>query len=317
MKKTFAIASALTRSIRPALAAAALLCATAAQAQFNSPVGTWDFIITGAERGVAYITFEDDFTLSGYEVVTPAAPKSPKVNESRGDDSIGRYITSSGSSGTVTKTNLVGFGHITGFWTFDTKGRVVGIYTEGNDNIESCTTNEVVVTSFETNVIDGITFINISQATNFVTTCTTNAVTNGISFSAVVRPGTRMVIKTMSPVGRYTLKGVPAQEVPDFSGFHMANAKSRGLRYTELFLAEPSFEFPNAFLLAGAGPGYEFWGVGVLSSQRHLALVSNGGAAGLNAVTGPYNFRRETGTLKGSDMDGNRITYRVARPVFQ
>jgi hypothetical protein len=316
MKTNDRVFTTLARSCGRAIAGLLILgclgISNVSQAQFYSPEGTWDFVVLGAERGVAYITFEDDFTLSGYEVLTPAARKSTQVNETRGGDSIGRYTTESSGPTITTKTNLLGFAMINGFWTYDTKGHVIGIYTEGNE-VEICTTNQLIVTTFETNIVDGVSVVTTSQSTNFVTDCVTEGVTNGISFTGVVRPGKRMVIKSTSAIGRYTLRGVPAAEVPDFSGWHWAMARSGGPQFTEFLRASPSQEFANVFDIVGLGAGYELGGWAIVSSHRQVGLVANGSSAGLTSVVGPYSFRKEKGTLKGSDLHGNRITYQINR----
>lgn len=81
------------------LASAALalapLSASAAPAA-ASPVGTWEVALSGADQGIAYVTFEDDKDFTGYGL-------------------------SKGSLGLFT---------LSGTWTVDEAGKLVGTYTE-------------------------------------------------------------------------------------------------------------------------------------------------------------------------------------------
>src|SRR5512145_3500133 len=116
-------------------AGAGLLCALAsasAQTAFPSPSGTWDVQVSGAQGyGLAYITFNDDFTFTGYELIT-VKKFSPDANE-RGtisdDRNLGIGISVTNNSGTnslvITNTprpsiqQLMGFGPISGPWNYD------------------------------------------------------------------------------------------------------------------------------------------------------------------------------------------------------
>jgi hypothetical protein len=67
----------------------------AAQAS-PSPVGTWEVTISGQNHGIAFMTFNDDFTLSGYGMSL---------------ESFGMF-------------------RLTGTWSLDAKGNLLGSYTE-------------------------------------------------------------------------------------------------------------------------------------------------------------------------------------------
>src|SRR4051812_31575267 len=46
----------------------------------KSPVGlTWDCVISGARNGLAYLTFSDDGTFSGYEILVPKVLGAPST----------------------------------------------------------------------------------------------------------------------------------------------------------------------------------------------------------------------------------------------
>jgi hypothetical protein len=91
-----------------AFAAAFFLGGVANATGWVSPVGTWDFTVSGAKLGTVYLTFNDDIhgkTISGYINVIPGfTPKQTATGE------------------TVT----FGFATLTGLWEFNQNGQVVG-----------------------------------------------------------------------------------------------------------------------------------------------------------------------------------------------
>src|SRR6187200_3059076 len=91
------------------------------QAQPVSPAGTWDLIISGSEKGVAYITFDDAGSLSGYEAIGPSKPESIddpiEIERTSGDQ--GRVTATSGSSSNTTVQTILGFGLLSGTWSYD------------------------------------------------------------------------------------------------------------------------------------------------------------------------------------------------------
>src|SRR5215510_3551447 len=78
------------------LSSTALLLAGAAsalaQSEFPTPVGTWDCVVSGAQQGLAFLTFDKDFSISGYEVIT-FNPKNPTDNPRGIGSDIGRGVT--------------------------------------------------------------------------------------------------------------------------------------------------------------------------------------------------------------------------------
>ena len=62
----------------------------------NSPLGDWEVTIAGADKGAEYLTFEDDFTASGFGI----------------------------------RLKTVGLDDVTGQWGFNTKGQVTGPFLE-------------------------------------------------------------------------------------------------------------------------------------------------------------------------------------------
>lgn len=114
----------------PALVA---LVTSPAQAQ-TSPVGTWDFILSGSQKGVAFISFSNDFTLRGTEVVTVKPADAPDSNPRQPRPG---GIRVDGSSSTNSSTNVYFFGttDIRGVWAYDVSGGIVGVFQEGEDDL--------------------------------------------------------------------------------------------------------------------------------------------------------------------------------------
>ncbi len=299
-----------------------------------SPVGTWDLLISGAEQGIAYITFSDDFSLSGYEAITPTLPSPPSDNP-RGFGENGRVITTTTSTGT-TQTNFLGFAFISGTWSYDINGRVIGVLTEGNENSVKCTTNDLVTSSISNSTtvtiitnVDGSLTTNLTQfsTTNFFTNtvinCTTNPLTNALSFTASVGPAvnpSRITIKTVGSNTRTTLSGVPATTVPDISGSYYAMRKlGQGLYFTEFLTLTPSAQFFGGFDVQGQGSDYELTGIALLSSRKRLNLVTVSTAtnAPLFSAVGPVTYRNGLtniiGNLKGSDSSSTRMNYQMVK----
>src|SRR5678816_1015340 len=126
------------------------------QAQPVSPAGTWDLIISGSEKGVAYITFDDAGSLSGYEAIGPSKPGSidDPIEIERISGDAGRVITTtSGSSSNTTIQTILGFGLLSGTWSYDIKGNIIGVYTEGSEN-RSCLTNDEITAVVSNAIID-------------------------------------------------------------------------------------------------------------------------------------------------------------------
>ena len=294
-----------------------------AAAQPVSPAGTWDLIISGTEKGVAYITFDEGGTLSGYETLSPSKPGEPDDEASRNDGSVqGRVVIPSTTPGGETTTRLLGFGLLSGTWSYDSKGKVIGVYTEGSAN-RSCTTNEEItavvsnaIIDFKTNVVT-ITVTN--YFTNQVINCVTNPITNGVSFVAIVHPD-RISIKSKGPNGNMTLKGIPAMDAPDISGpWYALGKKSNTGNFTEFLTLSPSAEFFNGYEVIGQGPGYELFGIALISNQKKLGLVTVSSAedSPLSSGFGGINAEKGRANLGTVDLDSVRGQYKMTRqPLF-
>jgi hypothetical protein len=256
-----------------------------------SPVGDWDFVISGGKRGVAFITFSNDFSLSGYQITAPLAAKSSSVSinprTGRPDQSGVNPRTGVGptATNTVTEvTNSFGGALIWGNWALEAPGRIIGVY------------NELTST--------------IGQNGGLAT--------NGVGFRGVVRTG-RMTLSRASDAGKLTLTGVPFTGVPDISAsYYGVGTKGKGL-FAQFFTLSPALDFPNRFVVSkGVAPGFGFEGSALLSVQNQLAVLflqtdTNGVTSSLTALVGPINPGKGTATLRGSDGSPFQIVLKVGR----
>jgi len=140
--------------------------------------------------------------------------------------------------------------------------------------------------------------------------------TNGVSFTATVRPGVRMnmVGHRFSNGRRITYRGVPLTAVADFSGNYYASGTRDGKPFTELFSLAPGstnwFQTPgpnNYDLVLGVGPAYDTAGFVIVSPQKQIAVYtqSSENTNGLiRAVAGSFNLTTgKSKTLLGLSQD--------------
>src|SRR6185369_12487987 len=105
---------------------AGALAAGVANAQPVSPVGNWDFRITGSQQGVGFLQFLDDGTILGWEAVThrqtiPSSDQSDLRGNTGGGDRGG-----STSSGTNSTFQFIGYTPVIGSWATNSSGKVFG-----------------------------------------------------------------------------------------------------------------------------------------------------------------------------------------------
>ncbi|HKX61962.1 MAG TPA: hypothetical protein VJS65_08955 [Verrucomicrobiae bacterium] len=96
----------------------------------SSPVGPWDVVLSGDQKGVAQITFNADFTISGTEVITARPAPAPDDNPRSGLPGRDQDEPTGSSSNTV----FFGWSDLTGLWTYNGSG-LVAIITEGGDSL--------------------------------------------------------------------------------------------------------------------------------------------------------------------------------------
>ena len=242
----------------------------------TSPVGDWELYFSGAEKGVAQISFAPDFTLAGLQIHAPGKRKPSGEVDPRGVSDNG-LDPRTGNNTVSTNTTLYGTSEINGTWGFDLKGRVVGVMTLTN-----------------LNYTNGISF--------------TAKVTQGS------KP--RITIKAMEqPPGYSVYQGVPRAVLPDFSGDYFAIGKRGKDTYVEMTTLYPTI-FPNYYLVDANGPGFAGTGFAMFTANKHVGVYYDylePGSTNLTdvivvATTGTYKTNKlpiVSGTLSGTDGTAN------------
>jgi hypothetical protein len=181
-------------------ATAALLLGGALMAQaqqFNSPAGTWDFVLSGPnQQGIAFVTFLQDSdaggTFYGYQLLS--MPNVQPVPSTDGRNPGGDPGRSPSTTTNAFGTNVFGFMNIHGPWLFDNQGRVQGLFYEVVNSsgptlnwLGTCITGFVPYTTAQTN---GTSLTN-TPAVMALSFClsSTNASTN-VTWSATNADGT-------------------------------------------------------------------------------------------------------------------------------
>ncbi len=294
-------------------------------APFDTPVGVWDFVTSGGgQSGLAVLTFEDDGSFSGYQVLAPLPPKKTSKPSARGSYNSGRGNPSSPSTA---KTNsfVYGFSPISGPWTFDAKGRVIGFYTQ-IINVTTLTTNylpnQISVREFhptDSGISTNLTIVFTNGAVSAQTNITwftpaptaitytyfnTNAVlavasaekTNAISFTGMPVPGRRFNMVASTSYGKVNYKGIPLRATRSLTGDWVGTKKRGSQTFYEFFTLEPySEEYPNVYMSTfGVGPGYTLSGGRVIiSNQKQIGFKFTENDR-LRATAGSYSTRRIT-----------------------
>lgn len=293
-----------------ALAVAGLLLgSSAARAQTPpSPVGDWDLVFSGSQKGLAVLTFNAGNTLSGYEVIRPGASKSSssvELDPRWGLVEPGRRITvttgGGGSGAPKVITNLLGSAPLGGRWQHDVSGKVIGIIDQIVQSVKE-------VETYETNIFNG------DIVTNLVQVFTSE--TNAISFRAVVVPGTRITINTYGPDGNNVLRGTPASIAPGLlSGDFYAIGKRDTLNFVEFLNLVNDPMIASRYDADGIGPGYDFTGRILVSNKKQIAIatLSLSGVPTLSVYTGSFNLTTHRGKLTGVDSSDRRLNYNFNR----
>jgi len=270
---------------------------------------TWDLTSSGAgQRGIALLTFSNDFTFHGYLMGAPV----PNTNTlARG----GTASRSGTTLGGTTNTFVFGFTPVNGIWAIDSKGQISGFYSEAL-NVTSVVTNynasstfavlinsqtsettnlfvsftngqANVTTNFAWQNPPGYTQIYVIQNTNFTIGVGSAESTNAVSFRGTSTFQKRLTLICSTSFGKAIFNGVPAVQGIDLSGFWIGTKRDNGLQSTEFFtlvsstVANPfpaefpdAANFPNIFFTSdGVGPGYTFSGVVMISRQRNVGFT--------------------------------------------
>lgn len=319
-----------------AAGALALLCGAGWSAQAAtppSPVGEWDCVVSGKQGvGLAHITFAEDFTFTGTEILTvnPAAPTpSSSSYDGRnpgGDLARGIYIgpgpggpsssSGSGSTGGTSSTGeqLFGKNEINGSWGYDIYNRVIGYFVQVVQKTQlSISTNLVQITWTVTNADGSISITNEIKPV-IVTNSQPVYATNMVGVLAKVVPGERLDLSASTPNGKQVYRGKPFTAAPaDLTGSWYVNKVANGQSLVEFFDAAPGAT-PYLFTIDGRGAGYTYTGLSMVSLWNKVAFIfqrADGSSPdGVLGVTyGNINPKKLIGKTKGLEEPSTRIRF--------
>jgi len=260
---------ALKTQFSVAVLAAALLGGFAphGSAQPSPTTNPWDLVISGSQRGVAQLTFLNDFTVSGSQIIT-----MPPTHRDTPDDLDPRLP--GGDPGRVPptttenpKTIWYGLASLQGSWTWDSKGNIVGVLTE-----------------FGGPVTNGISF--------------KGSVRPGVRITLNVN---------RDDGRKFTYKGIPLVPQPSIAGNYYATGGREKVPFNEIMTLTPgtdpntydvvgtgpAYTFMGSAYLSGS----KHLALYTLSDET-TNLV-------LRSVSGPFKFSATTGSgeLKGVSED--------------
>ncbi len=281
-----------------------LLGSSATRAQTPpSPVGDWDLVYSGSQKGLAVLSFNLDNTLTGFEIVRPVPRKGSSMDvdprHPGGESARTTVTTTTTSTSSKVVTNLLGSAPITGIWYHDAAGKTIGLL---NEIVQSVTPVESYMTNQLGEIVTNVTLVITSE-------------TNGISFRAVVVPGSRITVCTYSPNGNNILRGTPVNTLQvDQSGDFYAFGKRDTLNFVEFFNAQQDPLLPTRYDIGGVGAGYSFTGRMLVSRSKQIAVatLSLDGSSVLSVYTGSFNLVSHKGKLSGVDSSDRKLTYSLS-----
>lgn len=257
------------------IAAALAAAATPLLAQ-QSPVGSWDVVLRGDQKGVAQLTFNPDYTITGTEVITiKPAPASDDDNP-RGTVNGGIRVNGTPTStNSVATTNFFGASPITGIWQTNLSGLIIGILSEG----DSSGTN-------------GISFRGKRSGSRL------NLVGHHEKRTINYRGVPLTTLADIS--GNFYATGKKEGE-SYIELFNLTADDDTPNRYIVTGQG-PSYDFVGIALLSG-------------QNQLAIASLQSIGTNGvLSAVSGGYNFSKRRGSLTGVDENHDRVTAKISGP---
>ena len=272
----------------------------------SSAVGTWDFTVSGAKSGSAYLTFNRDYTIRGFTLVTPTSAGNSNSITAPGIDyaplsgqicGITAITPISSGNGNSSTTPGIGFAPLRGQWGMD-GAHVVGFLY----NTPSTDTNRLDITSFSGTVSNNQQSFAIS----------------GITLDGNVKlSGARPISNSAHLTGNWTIK---------------KSVKGK-LIFDEVFVALPDLTMGNGTLydLTGCGADLCVFGYGVLSKGNRLNVTikefpmpadgsacstlsysSDGGT--ISAAAGVINLGSGRATLSGVQSGSPQV--KVSMPVI-
>jgi len=284
------ILNACLRNVRSAVAIAGLMVlggfTGVAQVQ-HPPYGTtWDCLISGSgQQGIAFLTFSNDFTFSGFELLVGKQTTASSGGGRNSGGDVGRNTSTDTNAPTGTGTNLFGFGSVNGPWRYDNKGRVIGYFLQVVNQQTAITTNQNITTVngtttvYQTNADGSITswITNVfSYTTNTTYFTNTSGTTNGISFTAKVVPGKHLNMVSSTPNGKVSYNGMPQNQKPipaPIGGSWYGAKKENNQTFVEFFNLLPTVVQNIYVTTNGQGPGFKFGGVAMVSVQKKMGFA--------------------------------------------
>jgi hypothetical protein len=143
--------------------------------------------------------------------------------------------------------------------------------------------------------------------------------TTTVSFTGKVSPnGQHLQLVCSTPIGQIIYRGVPAVQLTDYSGPFFGVKKGTAIptlnETFSLSLDTNTVAIPNLYDVSGAGPGYEYFGFALVSSQSRMgfaSVVTNNTSSffgNVRAVSGSFNLKQAKGTLTGWDQPSGPLT---------
>jgi len=310
---------------------------------------TWDLISSGSgQRGLAVITFSNDFTFRGYQLLAANAPNTNSASAGRGGTGIGRGGSTGGTN--AAQTLLFGFSPIDGVWAISSQGKIVGFFDEAL-NVTSVITNFFASTNLftvvnpqapseTTNILVAFTNGQASASvnifwpdpppgfnqdyvlgnTNFAAQIGSAESTNVVSFTGTAALNKRIALVGNTTFGKVTFKGVPVDGGLDVSGNWIGTKKEGGHTANEFF-SLTSFQvanpFPADFPDIANFPNLFFTtnGLGAGYNFVGVAMVSRQKKIGFTFIKEDGTARATLGTLKSSKRGTTATTKGVEEPL--
>jgi hypothetical protein len=269
------------RAMVPCLVLAASLFSFASSTWAQpSPVGEWDYVIAGSHRGNGRITFFSDFTLVGFQIETLPPVKTPSVDPRTGQIEGGTIIGSAGFFGSSV---------LSGVWSFDVRGRVIGSYVQESFVVEEGTNRPVsLALSFRASVNPQRT----TASGSLVGSIIANAQGAGQSVQ---------------------LRGKPTIPLFDLTGSYYAVSARDNVDYQEFFSLSPT-ALPNMYDVVGTGPDYSYTGVALFTRTGQFSMATTrDGTNVITSLTGPLRTSSNPpgGTLTGQQTDVRVVKFRI------
>jgi hypothetical protein len=241
----------------------------------DSPVGDWDLYIAGSQRGVALLTFNPDYSLSGIEIHNPGTlPKKPSDNP-RGD--INEDNPRGGT--TVSGPNEFHYGSsvISGAWGYGLNGKIVG---------------SMILSS--ANITNGWSFTGVAK---------------GVSGS---NPRITLSVTRSDSGLKSVMRGVIRAPLPDISGNYSqaGTMRNRINNNSQDFSQIVGFSNPsgNIYDVSEIGPGYQGSGFAILTRNQRIGIYTEhvnpaDGATNIVVLSGTFSTNKLRGSLTGYDGD--------------